>query len=213
MYDKSGNQSIFVVTKDSVVTFTTRVDNEPHDIYYGQTLNASSVSITATDAEGLKVISVRKDGELITPDELVFTRSGHYELVLQDAIGNFRYFHFYLISTSLSKFDCYVPTDYDIASAYYIDENGIKVTCLDKIDKAHNYINLNEALEGTYEFQIKNKYDNSVNIFTVTIDKTTPKATLDGCNDGDVTTKTISLRDLSAGDVVTVYKDGEIVQS
>ena len=212
MYDKSGNQVLYTVTKDSIVTITVRVDGESKDIFYGQAVNGTSVAITASDLEKLEALSIRRNGELITNDELVFTRSGHYELILRDRFGNIRYFHFTLISTQVNTFEYVAPDDYVISSAYYIDENGIKVTCFNKVDVEKNRIDLTDAAEGVYEFQIKNKYDNTISTFTVTINKSTPNAKLDGCNDGDVTTKTISLRDLNAGDIVSVYKDDELVQ-
>ena len=212
MYDKSGNQTLYTITKDSVVTINVRVDGESSEVFYGQAINGSSVVITSPDSERLEIISVRKDGQLISNDDLTFNRSGHYEIILKDRFGNIRYFHFTLISSQVDSFEYVAPTDYIISSAYYIDDSGVKVTCFNKVDQEENRIDLTDAVEGTYEFQIKNKYDNSVYTFTVVIDKSTPKAKLDGCNDGDVTTKTISLRDLSAGDIVSVYKDGELVQ-
>ena len=211
MFDRSGNQTIYTITKDSIVSIKVTVDGTK-DVFSGQAVNASSVDVTAPDSERLEVLSIKKDGELITNNDLSFTRSGHYELIVKDRFGNIGYFHFTLISNNMNNFKYEVPNDYTVSSAYYIDEKGVKVTCFNVVDQAKNIIDLQNSSEGTYEFQIKNKYDNSIITFTVTIDKSTPNAVLDGCNNGETTTKTISLRNLNAGDIVSVYKDGTLVQ-
>ena len=86
------------------------------------------------------------------------------------------------------------------------------MNAMDKISDQNTHIDLSNVPEGTYEVQIKNKYVYSITVVTITIDKTIPQAVLAGCNNGDVTTKDISLDKLQNGDIVTVYKDDEIVQ-
>lgn len=210
MFDKAGNQAVFVVVKDSYVTFEVRVEGQSGTVYYGQAINASSVVISSNSEEGLEYASIKLNGQLINDDDFRLTKAGHYEIIMKDKIGNIRYFHFYLISNELATFEYDVPEDYVVTSAYYINTLGIKVTCLDKINDDH--IDLTDAAPGTYEFQIKNIYDNSVTTFTVVIDKSVPTAELVGCSDGDVTTKAIELSNLQKGDIVTVYKDGEIIE-
>ncbi|MBP5216299.1 MAG: hypothetical protein J6038_00505, partial [Bacilli bacterium] len=47
--------------------------------------------------------------------------------------------------------------------------------------------------------------------FTVGIDNTAPKATLTGVEDGGVTAEDVKITGLRSGDVVKVYKDGELI--
>ena len=212
MYDKAGNQVFYVITKDSNVTFKVQVDGQATNIYYGAAFNGSSATITSTALEDVKLVSAKLNGHILNTDLLTFTKTGHYELLLQDRIGNVEYFHFYMIGHEINSFDYIAPEDYTISAAYYINKDGIKMNAIDKISDQNTHIDLSNVPEGTYEIQIKNKYDYSITVVTITIDKTIPQAVLAGCNNGDVTTKDISLDKLQNGDIVTVYKDDEIVQ-
>jgi len=49
--------------------------------------------------------------------------------------------------------------------------------------------------------------------FAVAIDKTPPKAKLVGVENGGSTTKTVTIADCKTGEVVRIYKDGELTQT
>lgn len=212
MYDKAGNQTSFVITKDSIVTFQVKVDGEIQNIYSGAAFNGETVLISSTQAENVTLVSAKLNGSKLDSSDLQFNKTGFYELLLKDKIGNISYFSFYLVGHELNAFEYTTANDYVVSAAYFVNADGIKVTCMNKVTENGTHIDLTNAEEGLYEFQIKNKYDNSIIVLSILIDKKIPTVELDGCKDGEVTTQDISLSKLSNGDVVTVYRDGKIVQ-
>lgn len=212
MIDKAGNQMSFVVTKDSIVTFQVKVDGKDQNIYSGAAFNGETVSISSPITEDVTLVSVKLNGEKINTSNLEFTKTGIYELILKDKVGNLRYFKFYLVSNELNAFEYTTANDYFVSTGSFINLSGIKVTCMDKITENGTHINLLDAEEGIYEFQIKNKYDNSITLLTIVIDRQLPDVKLNGCENGGVTTKDVTLTNLSSGDLVTIYRDGKKVQ-
>ena len=209
--DKAGNQKIFIVTKDSVVTFQVKVTNDDGVVTYGSVSNAYSLVFTSYENEGATIVSIKLDGVLVENNNNSFTKCGHYELLVTDKIGNVAYFHFYLICNEVASFEYTAPSDCIIESVYYVDAQGIKIIANYTISDDQKHLNLVDVPEGMYQVSIKNIYDNSISAFDVVINKANPKAKLIGCENGETTTKEINLTDLEKGDVVLVYRDGVLV--
>lgn len=212
MFDKAGNQTSFVVTKDSIVVFQVNVNGNQVNAYSGIAINGEKLSITSDVNESVTLVSAKLDGEKINSSDLQFAKTGQYELILKDKVGNLRYFKFYLVCNELKEFEYTTTSDYFVSNSSFTNAAGIKVAAMEKVSDNGTHINLLNAEEGIYEFQIKNKYDNSIRVLTIVISKELPTAILDGCKDGERTTHNVTLAKLSSGDVVTVYRDGKQVQ-
>lgn len=156
-----------------------------------------------------RIVYVLFNGELIEVDEYAsFTKSGHYELIIEDSVGNTAYFHFYLMNHSTSEFVYEVPENYEISEVYRTN-NGVRTPYMDAVDSTKTKLVLTQ--DGSYDIVLKNIYQDSTTNFSIEINNDLPAAKLVGCDENSVTTNDISLKDVAVDDIIEIYKDGELV--
>ena len=66
---------------------------------------------------------------------------------------------------------------------------------------------------GAYQVTVASMVTPATFTFSITIDKTPPKAELVGAVSGQITTKNVTLAGFDVGDTIKVYKDGELIQT
>ena len=202
--DIAGNKKEYAVIHKSVNHYALTDGNE-QPVIVGGVVNNSGVVFTAEDDSVVKTIV--KDGKLYeTENRKNFTTTGHWELLIQDSIGNTSYTEFYIINNSLGEFLYTAPYDYEITEVWRTDARGNK----SQIETDGKSICLNQ--NGEYVVSVTGVGVSSSFRFAVTIDTTPPTATLSGVDDGGITARNVSIKGLKNGDNVKIYKDGVLVE-
>ena len=173
-------------------------------IIIGGVVNNSSVVFTPTDDSRIK--SVFKNSTIIEEfNTNTFSTTGHWEIIIEDSIGNTSYAGFYIINNSLVSFDYKAPFDYQISEVWYTDSKGLR----ELLDIKGDSISLTN--NGDYSVVLTGKESTSSFNFSVNINDTPPQAKLVGVEDGGVTARNVSLSGLKSGDIVEIYKDGNLI--
>ena len=203
--DIAGNINVYTVTHKSVNAYTMIDSTTNQPIIQGGVVNNTSVQFTATDDSSVK--SIFKNGEKVESlDVKTFATTGHWEVIVEDLVGNQSYSEFYVINNSLSHFEYTAPYDYQISEVWYTDKQGKR----SQIEITGDTIELVE--NGDYAVIVLGKEFTTSFQFSVEIDNTPPQAVLEGVENGGVTANNVTVKGLKVGDVVEVYKDGKLVE-
>ena len=201
--DIGGNRNKYSITHKSVNQYTL-TDKSGQPIIIGGVINDSTVIFNALDDSKIK--SVFKNGKRVEDfNSNTFNTSGHWEMLIEDSIGNEAYAGFYVINNPLVKFDYKAPFDYKISEVWYTDLKGNR----ESLEVTGDSISLSE--NGDYALVIVGKESTTSFNFVVTIDNSLPTASLEGVSDGGVTPRNVSLKGLKSGDTVEIYKNGSLV--
>lgn len=204
--DVAGNTATYVIRHKSVNHYSLTNTANQEEVLGGGVVNNGHVVFAATDDS--RILYVVKNGELVTDyNSNTFNASGHFEILIVDNIGNQSYEDFYIVNNSLCEFDYAAPHMYEVTEVWRINENGSR--------ELMNYrgpsILLNE--KGNYLVVVTSKTTTSSFNFSVTIDRTLPSAELVGATDGAVTASDVTFTGLKNGDVVKIYRDGQLVST
>ena len=205
--DIAGNNVSFSIVHKSVNHYSLTVSSTGEDVIDGGVVNDSNVIFQAT--EGSRIKYVVRNGELIEDfAATTFTQTGHYEVIIEDQIGNMSYEEFTILNNDLSTFDYKAPFEYEVTEVWRINPDGERelVEGL-KGEKIHLDRN------GDYLVVVTSTKTASSFNFSVGIDNTPPTAKLVGVDDGGVTGREVSLTGLRMGDVIKIYKDGELLST
>ena len=206
--DISGNTRTIVFTKDSSCKFSITSPSGDVTAYNGGVINANQLDFNSL-GDSSRITHVMYNGEYMeAKEDMSFTKSGHYELIIKDDVGNTAYFHFYLINHSTSTFNYEVPTNFEISEVYRTN-NGVRSPYMDAVDSSKTQLILTQ--DGSYDVVLKNVYQDMTTNFSIDINNDLPVAKLDGCDENSVTTNDIGLKDLAYDDIIEIYKDGELI--
>ena len=204
--DIAGNISTFDITHKSVNHYTLTNGKTGEDVIDGGVVNNATVIFAAND--GSKIKYVVRNGELITElTTSTLTLTGHYQLLIEDNIGNQSYEEFTIINNSLATFDYEAPFEYEVTEVWRVKADGSREMTNFRGPKIH----LDE--NGDYIVVVTSTKTTSSFNFSVTIDNSEPAAKLVGVEDGQVTARDVTLTGLKVGDIVKIYKDGELIST
>ncbi len=202
--DIAGNRNTYIINHKSINHFTLTNTSTNQAVINGGVVNNASVAFNATDDS--KLSSVFKNGEKVNDfTSNTFKTTGHWEALIVDSVGNTSYVEFYIINNPLISFEYSAPYDYSITEIFFTDSDGRR----EQIDAEDNHIVLNK--NGDYAVVVSSNSTNMTFNFSVTINDTPPQATLSGVENGGVTSRDVTLKGLKNGDVVEVYKDGNLI--
>ena len=204
--DSAGNRLEYAIIHKSVNSFTLTDKANDQSIIQGGVINNSSVVFKALDDSEIKTIV--KNGAVVKDYESnAFAQTGHWELLIEDSVGNKAYAEFYIINNSLGEFEYIAPYGYTIGEVWRTEAQGNNSL----VESEGDSILLNT--NGDYVVLVTGKEISSSFRFTVTIDNTPPTATLDGVENGGTTPRNVTLKGLKVGDKVDIYQNGILVQS
>ena len=204
--DKAGNRATFTVVHKTMSHYTLTNSTTGEDVIDGGVINNGTVAFSSDD--GSKIKYVVRNGELIEEyTSSTFSSTGHYQVLIEDAIGNQAYEEFTIINNSLSTFTYTAPYDYEVTEVWLLADDDTRQL----LDIHGKSITLDQT--GVYLVVVTNKKAVASFNFSVTIDRSTPTATLVGAKEGEVTARDVSLSGLKVGDVVKIYKDGELIST
>ena len=201
--DIAGNQSTYVVVHKSVNHFSLTNSTSGEEVPDGGVVNNGTVNFYSN--EGSKIKYVVRNGELMADyNSTTFTVTGHYEILIEDAIGNQSYKEFTIINNELATFDYAAPFEFEVSEVWRINADGSREMLNVRGPKIHLEVN------GDYVVVVTSTKTTSSFNFTVTINNAPPTAELVGATNGEVTARDVTLTGLRNGDVVKIYKDGEL---
>ena len=204
--DLYGNRLSYTVVHKSYNQYTLTNKSTEQEIIPGSVLNNTSVNFRATDGSTIK--TVVKNGNTIKDYvSNAFSETGHWELLIEDQVGNQSYVDFWIINNSLGEFTYIPPYGYEVSEIWLQEKSGDTKSLT--VDKERVYLNKN----GDYVILISGTEISQSFRFTITIDNTPPSATLEGVENGGTTPRDVSIKGLKAGDIVKIYKDGELIET
>ena len=206
--DIAGNENKFTIVHKSVNVFSIINSETEGEVINGGVANCKSVLFKTPATESAVIKKVYKNGLLIDDYNVnTFSKTGKWELLIEDVVGNVSYYDFYLVNNPVGVFDYTVPYGYEITNVWKrvgTEEKSI-------INGSEKSITLRE--DGDYAVIMENKTINNVLNFTVTINTALPKATLIGVEDNGVTPRDVKITGLQKGDTITIYKDEVLMYS
>ena len=204
--DKAGNTAQYVINHKSINHYTLTNSTNEEEVIDGGVVNDGHIVFTPSDDSRIKYVV--KNGELVTNfNSNTFASTGHYELLIEDNIGNQSFEEFYIINNSLCEFKYNAPYMSEITEVWRTKEDGSR--------ELMNYRGPSITLdvEGNYLVVVTSKVSNYSFNFSISVDRTLPTAELVGTKDGEVTASDVTLSNLKVGDVVKVYKDDQLVST
>ena len=206
--DIAGNNVSFVIVHKSVNHYSLTTSNTGEDVIDGGVVNDSNVLFASSD--GSKIKYVVRNGELIPEyNSNTFSATGHYELIIEDSIGNRSYEEFTILNNALIAFDYNAPFEYQISEIWKVNDRDGSRTMITVTDPKKLHLDQ----DGDYLIVVTSTKTASSFNFTVAIDNTLPSAVLNGVSDGGVTGRDVTLSGTKSGDVIKVYKDGELIST
>ena len=204
--DIAGNKSTYTINHKSVVHYSFTNSGSGETISDGGVINNSNVVFSSSEQSKIKYIV--RNGELVTDyNSTTFSTSGHYQVVIEDVVGNLAYKEFTIINNELATFDYNAPYDYEISEVWRAKADGTR----ELLNIRGPSIHLDE--NGDYLIVAQSTKTASSFNFSVTINNAPPTATLVGATNGEVTARDVSITGLRVGDVVKIYKDGVLVSN
>jgi hypothetical protein len=181
------------------------VANTGEDVIDGGVVNDSNVVFRSEDGSSFIKYVVR-NGDLITElTSSTFSLTGHYEIMIEDQVGNQSFEEFTILNNDLATFTYTAPFDYEVTEVWRVAPDGSR----ELTNIKGKTITLNQ--DGDYLVIVTSTKTASFFNFTVGIDNTDPTAKLVGVEDGGVTARDVTLSGLRTGDVVRIYKNGELI--
>ncbi|MBQ9458177.1 MAG: hypothetical protein IJU64_06750 [Bacilli bacterium] len=204
--DIAGNNVTYVIVHKSMNHYTLTNTGNGQEVMEAGVINNATVSFAASDGSLVKYVV--RNGELLADyTGTTFTATGHYELLIEDAIGNQAYEEFYILNNELAVFEYQAPFEYQVTEVWRIKPDGTR--------EMLNYRGPSIRLDVNGDYVVVVTSDNTPSSFnfTVAINNTPPTATLVGAENGGVTAREVTLKGLKTGDVVKVYKNGELIST
>ena len=205
--DVAGNRAVYTINHKSVNHYSlTDPGNNDAEVITNGVVNYSSVNFTSYDECYIRYVF--KDGKLLSDySSHTFNSTGHWELLIEDAVGNQTYESFYILNNDLAEFNYKTPYEYKVTEVWKVESEESRTL----LPITGENITLNE--NGSYVVVVTSTKTTSSFNFTVGIDDTPPSAALVGAENGGVTARDVHLTGLRAGDVIKVYKNGELIET
>ena len=211
--DKAGNTITKIIKRDTSLKYAF-ISSLGNEVVNGEIVNASKVTFRPDHYDDVVIEKALLDGNVQTIAGLSgFTKNGKWEFVLVDGIGNRTYFSFYLMTYETSTFDYETPYNYVITDITYDNGSGIKVSYIDQVNFTSYCSGVTFKEEGTYFVVMTNLLNSKEVSFEVVIDNTPPDVSLVGCENNGETVNDVTFSGYKDGDVINIYKDGELVKS
>ena len=204
--DIYGNRLNYTINHKSYTQYTLTNRSTETEIIQGSVINNAQVVFKSLDGSYIKTV-VKNGNSLSDYSGNAFADTGHWELLIEDNVGNQSYAEFWIISNSLGELTYIPPYGYQISEIWLTDSQGESKS--QPVDKEKLYLNKN----GDYIVLVTGTEISQSFRFTITIDNTPPSITLDGVENGGTTPRDVTIKGLKVGDVVKIYKDGVLEET
>lgn len=214
--DIAGNVHSASVKKDTMAEFVFLYAGTDRVVENGSVIMEGSARFMPINSDSTKLdLAVLNGVEYDSTTSSGFGESGKWEFLISDDIGNKAYYYFYVVPYALSKFEYESPYAYKITDVVYDSGDGIAVSyinmVINNVNKNNSIMKFEDA--GTYQVTVSSVATSAYFTFSINIDKTPPKGELVGAENGKTTIENVSLSGCVAGDVIRVYKNGNLVET
>ena len=177
-------------------------------LLYDGAVVSSKVSLSPNEE---LTFTVTKDGEEYVTDTRNFTEDGYYVVTLTDHIGNVSQFTFTIYTKAKQSFMFVAPDGYTISQIWYITD-GHKVSLVGDVLLAGNGSQSYAfSTDGVYDIELLHSASQQIYYFSLGIDNVAPDAVIIGAENGGVTRENVTIEGLRSGDMIYVYKNGELL--
>ena len=202
--DYAENTSTRIIVKDATVLYD--MANEGFILSNGAIVS-SNVSLSLGEDLSFKVT---RNGEEYFTETRSFIDDGHYVVTLTDHIGNVSSFEFTIYTKAKQSFTLNAFEGYAFSQIWYVVD-GNRISLVSDVFLSENGTqSFNFSTDGVYEVEMLHLSSNQIGYFTLKIDNVAPEATLVGATNGGVSRNNVSIENLKSGDIITVYKNGEL---
>lgn len=225
--DKAGNIASVTYKKDSICEYVLRDTFGSKDLINGDVSNSDKVAFYPSNGDSTKIELVYHNGKKVEDfKDDRFSESGHWEILVTDAVGNKSFFEFYIITFAMRGFDYTTPYTYVVTDLYFTPKlvigEGARISNLgfvNQLDNASQFRfgsfgdEIHQLDDGFYEVTMYSKIYGRRSTFTFTIDNERPLVELVGCLEGEETVKNVTIKGYSVGDTIEVYKNGKLIKT
>ena len=202
--DYAGNTATRTIIKDSTVKYEMSCNS--NNIYNGAVVSSKVTLSLVEDAS----FTVTKNGVAYDNGSRSFTEDGQYVVTLTDFIGNVETFTFTIYAKSKQSFTFVVPEGYSFSQIWNVMD-GHKVPLVSGVTLDENGAQIYTfSVDGSYEVELLHIASEEICYFTLNIDNVAPEVVLVGAENGGTTRNNVSIEGLKNGDMIYVYKNGEL---
>jgi len=215
VYDYAGNIATRVIRKDTTCEYEFKVGTTGKTLINGDVVNSGTVKFSPINGDTTVIKAIYRNNELQTNETTSFSKDGLWTILVTDSIGNIELFEFNIITHKKSSFDYTTPFTYKITEFWYNSGDGIMIDCLELVNHSDTNNNSSFSIKenGIYTVVMSSTImQNSID-FVFTIDTSIPNTTLNGCEEGERTNNDITFDNINKGDIVDIYRNGELYKS
>lgn len=221
--DFAGNIATATYRKDSICEYTFVDTIGAKTLVSGDIANNERVVFRPVNSDNVYLAEVYLNGEKIEDyKDDKFIEAGHWEILINDEVGNKSYFEFYIINHPVKGLSYQTPYTYKIQSITYTTSYGGVVSMMDYVTQSDDCSSfafgtvtdtIKTSEDGYYEVVMYSIIYGEYSIFNFTISNEKPNINLVGCNEGEETLNNITITGYNVGDTIKVYKDNKLVKT
>jgi|GEM_PF-2480705 len=212
--DVAGNIFTTMVKKDTLVEFAFINGYNDRPVENGGVITQGSARFVSVNKDSSKIDLIVLNGVEFDPSQAVgFGETGKWEFIVSDDIGNKAYFYFYVITHEISRFEYVSPYTYKITNIQYDAGDGVLISYMNNVTQYAFNSKMIFADSGLYLVTVSSMVSAAQFTFEIVIDRTPPTAQLSGVENGGSTISNVTLTGCQVGDVIQVYKNGNLTQT
>lgn len=212
--DIAGNIFTTTVKKDTLVEFAFINGYNDRTVENGGVITQGSARFVTVNKDSSKIDLIVLNGMEFDPSQAVgFGETGKWEFIISDDIGNKTYFYFYVVTHEVSRFEYVSPYTFKITNVQYDAGDGVLISYLNSVTQYANNSKMIFEDKGLYLVTVSSMVTAAQFTFEITVDKTLPTAQLKGVENGGSTIENVTLTDCRVGDVIRLYKNGDLAQT
>ncbi len=211
--DYAGNTATYSIKRDTVVECQFEETKANKILLNGGVASTNRVVFRGLNGDSVVLSKVFRDGEKVEFTGTSFEEAGFWQVVATDAIGNEKYFEFYILIHPVSNFVYTTPYEYKISEVWFTSVYGSVISYLNFVNQNENTSDFDFFEDGSYTVVMQSVATGDVDEFSFTLDTTPPSINLIGCNEGETTKEDVTISGCKIGDTVYVYRNGALVKS
>lgn len=211
--DYAGNTTTYSVKRDTIVECQFEETKANRILLNGGVASTNRVVFRNLNGDSAVLSKVFLDGEKVDFTGNSFEEAGFWQVVATDAIGNEKYFEFYILTHAVSSFAYTTPYEYKISEVWFTSVYGSVISYLNFVNQNENTSDFDFFEDGSYTIIMQSMSTGDVDEFSFTLDTTPPSVALVGCTEGETTKEDVTISGCKVGDKVYVYRNGTLLKT
>jgi len=211
--DQAGNIVTKVIRKDTICEFEFKVGTTGKVLINGDVVNSGTVKFESSNGDSAYIKAAYRDNVLVSEGVGSFSKDGLWTILIEDAIGNIQLFEFNIITHKRSHFEYTTPFTYKITEFWYDAGDGVLIDIMEQVNHTDSNSSFEIKENGTYTVVMISSIMKNTIDYVFTIDTSIPTTALVGCEVGERTNNDITFENISKGDTIEIYRNGELYSS